>query len=468
MPMQPSSVLTSSDAAMLTGLYSETDKGTYVIHDEKIFKAGKFTASNGKEVECTTDDIDQMIANFELLRDGGLFPNVPIRLDHSASVKDVIGYFVSMRRVGKFLVADLEITEEQHFSKWLRGTYRSKSVEIGPYVSNDESLYHPVVRGVAFVDLPAVEGLFASGNRAIVAAADAHFRQAMLDLGSVTDYESGKPQGIPGGSEDQMGTTGSQISLIAPSDLDPAVADTDLLFSQAATEIVEPESAGETPADDEADGEPETPAAAAADDAEGVTDGEEAAPVGDETSEGGADERPEDEQGIGDPGAAGVEAGDREVPEEAELSQAPQETFCFSINGAQVTDFAAVQAHITALETFRRETIEHDRREFVAGLVRDNMILANQSDALTSLAVSMTDTQFSEFKTAYQHGAAAPLLGSYGASGGKGPDATTADKAEIETLEEIVTQHLRAGKTLDEVQKFDSYQRLQKLQGEQD
>lgn len=155
---------------MMTATFSsqvttrETDTGSHIIEGIRIFKAGTFADSMGIVREWTTEHLDQMVLHFTLLRDGGYFPNVPVREDHSFSVRDVCGYIVNVYRDASdanYLAADLEITEPDAFDKWQRGTYRSRSIELGMYETNGESpmAYFPVIMGLAFVDIPAVEGL---------------------------------------------------------------------------------------------------------------------------------------------------------------------------------------------------------------------------------------------------------------------------------------------------------------------
>jgi hypothetical protein len=143
----------------------ETDKGTHVIEGLRIFKAGTFADSMGIVRTWETMHLDQMVLHYRLLKDGNILPNVPVREDHSFSVRDVVGYFDTMYRDpedGNFLACDIEITEPDAFEKWERGTYRSRSLEIGMYETNGDApqTYWPVVMGLAFVDIGAVEGLF--------------------------------------------------------------------------------------------------------------------------------------------------------------------------------------------------------------------------------------------------------------------------------------------------------------------
>lgn len=157
----------------------KTDIGTNVIEGIRIFKVGTFADSMGIVRTWEKLHLEMMVAHFNLLKDNSFFPNVPVRVDHSASAEAVVGYFVKVYmdpNNEEFLAADIEITEPDAFAKWERGTFRSRSLEVGMYETNGENAqtYFPVVMGLAFVDIPAVEGLHAK-------SAPGTFSQALQD-----------------------------------------------------------------------------------------------------------------------------------------------------------------------------------------------------------------------------------------------------------------------------------------------
>ena len=133
--------------------------GSALVKDIEVFKAGTFRDSMGDQNTWTTAHLMQMVSNFDLLRSEGVFVDVPVRRDHSFSIDKVMGYFEALRVEGDRLLADIVVTEPTNVEKLARGTYRSRSLEVGMYVTNDETPYWPVVWGVAYVDIPAVEGL---------------------------------------------------------------------------------------------------------------------------------------------------------------------------------------------------------------------------------------------------------------------------------------------------------------------
>lgn len=132
--------------------------GNKGVQGMRVFRAGTFRDSIGIQRTWTVEHLHQMVQNFEALR-GDVFPNVPVKADHFGSVNDVVGYLTRLSVEGEYLAADWEATEPDAFEKLNRGTYRSRSLEVGMYETNDEAFYWPVVHGFAFVDIPAVEGL---------------------------------------------------------------------------------------------------------------------------------------------------------------------------------------------------------------------------------------------------------------------------------------------------------------------
>jgi hypothetical protein len=161
-----------TDAAWQFAISDETPKGDesgdrFVVKDLKIFKAATFKDSRGRQRTWTPEELGQIVSNFETLRQGGHLVDVPVREDHSATIANVKGYFTAMRTDGKFLYADVEFTEPDGAEKYKRGTYRSRSIEVGAYETNgaDPKTYWPVATGLAFVDTGAVEGLYRSHNK---------------------------------------------------------------------------------------------------------------------------------------------------------------------------------------------------------------------------------------------------------------------------------------------------------------
>lgn len=183
---------------------TEAADGGSIIHGMPIFRTGRFKDSMGDQHHWERIHLDQMVHHFTSLRDNSILPNVPVRIGHRSLFGgggEVIGYIQDLRVDGQdnkgndLLVADLEITEPDAYGKLERGTLRARSAEIGMYETNDETTYWPVVMGVAFVDLPAVEGLFS--NKAQVDNKFTPVRDEENPVGKNKNHSSQDPTNEP-------------------------------------------------------------------------------------------------------------------------------------------------------------------------------------------------------------------------------------------------------------------------------
>lgn len=332
--------------------------GSGIVRDYPVFKAGTFRDSWGDQHTWTPEHLKQMVDNFDLLKVRDIFPNVPVRSDHSLSVDKVKGYFESVRTDGAILYADLRITEPEALDKLARGTYRSRSLEVGMFVANDESAYWPTIFGVAFVDIPAVEGLHSKPN-------------------NKTSY-----------------------------------------FSMAATE--------ENPMSGQATNAAGTPAAP--DDLAPAKPAQHAAPV------------------AAAPAAA---------------APAPAQTF--RVNGAEVTDVAAVQRHIDTLEMFAKDTRENSRKDFVAGLVKSGKVLAPQATELQEFALALSEDMYAKWTKTFDGATTNPLLANHGNAQSAAPtgnDAADARKDRISILQDTIAMHRRSGMSDDKIAKTSAAKEL--------
>jgi hypothetical protein len=132
----------------------------------------------------------------------------------------------------------------------------------------------------------------------------------------------------------------------------------------------------------------------------------------------------------------------------------------FRVNGAEVSDFAAVQTHIDTLETFVRESVNAGRTAFVKGLSDGNKIAATQVESLTAHALSLNAEQFDAFKKAYDEAPASALFAAHGGQvtppnggGAPAPLGQGADQPldDVAKAEAIVAMHRRAGRSDDEI-----------------
>lgn len=143
-----------------------------------------------------------------------------------------------------------------------------------------------------------------------------------------------------------------------------------------------------------------------------------------------------------------------------------QAPFKFTVNGAEVTDFSAVQAHIQGLELFKKESIESGRKTFVDSLASDGKILASQIKETSEFALSLDSDQFEKWKATM---VAAPSSSLFEKHGTDSAQQTPADQAKAATaqrrtvLEEIVQGHKDSGMSDEQIKNMDSYKELQQL-----
>jgi hypothetical protein len=207
-----SDIVSSKDVAGY--VVDKLSDGTSIIRDVEIFKSGTFRDSWGDQHTWTPEHLTMMVNNFNLLKDGGIFPNVPARRDHSSSIDKVMGYIDSVKTDGVKLFADIHITEPRDVDKLARGTYRSRSLEVGMYIDNSEAAYWPVVFGIAWVDIPAVEGL--------------HSKSISTSFFSMVTQEEQDMSGTAATGTAATGTTNSTLTIQVqgvPADVAPARVD---------------------------------------------------------------------------------------------------------------------------------------------------------------------------------------------------------------------------------------------------
>jgi hypothetical protein len=366
------------------------DKGNHVVKGLRIFKVGTFKDSWGIERTWDSLHLDGMIAHYNLLKDNNIFPNVPQRADHSLSVKDVVGYFVDLYRDptdANFLAYDIEFTEPDAYEKYKRGTWRSRSIEVGMYETNDGAAYFPTVMGAAFVDIPAVEGLHGKPQGPIVT-----FSQV------ITDEEE-----TPVSMQPTPPAPGIVPTPPAPAAPAPAAA------PPAAPPAAEPPAPAPAPAPQ---------------------------------------------------------------PVASSTHAASGQPFMFRVNGQDTADFAAVQRHITALETSIDEASKAARTEYVTNLAKTNKIAATQIDDFQAHVATMSPEQFEGFRKLYDGAGSAPLFANHGGQPGDStnPQDPTApqngEPTEVETIEEIISNFRRMGKSEEWINNTKFAKRLVVLQGQ--
>jgi len=315
-----------------------SDGTDLIVRGLKVFKCGAFKNSRGQRNEWTAERLQRAVDNFNTLRRTRVFPDVPVRIDHTSSMRDVVGYFHELHFDGQFLLADIMFTKRSAYEEYGAGHLRNVSLEIGQYETNDEVLYDDVVQGLAFVDIPAVEGL--------------HQRAS---------------------GDDDMAVKAATETPVEPDPVEPDPVEPD---------PVEP-----------------------------------------------------------DPVEAKVDAHQRPAVQ------------TFRVNGAEISDPVAAQAHIDALEKFRSDMRSTIRDSFVDDLVTQGKILGPQAEQFKNHAQSLSDTQFEAFRTMYDGMPAHNLLAKHD---------TTTDPAvfhaqdtadELAIAKEVIQQFRRANRPQEFIEK---------------
>lgn len=425
--VRPSGIQTEMFASNIK--HRTGENGNNILENLRVFKVGTFTDMFG--FEHTWDDLhlDQMVQHFHFLKDADYFPHVPIRAGHTMSIKDVIGYYEDIYRDPddpQFLSATVEFTEPDAWEKWERGTWRSRSIEIGMYETNDGRSFWPVVMGLAFVDIPAVEGLHGRPN-------NPKFSFSTY----VTDTEENNL--FPDINTDPEGW--ARAVNADPEGFNRAAAYARWIdcanYAQACQNWVDAVNYAH------------------------ALEQEQARQTGNGTTDA---TQPSITPPVNPP-APTPPVPTPPAPHSAPTPQVMQ----FRVNGQQTSDFAAIQSHIDMLEGYRAESIEMGRRSFVQELAQNNQILATQIEGLTNHALSLTDEQFASFRQMYENAPVMPGFGHQGHQSGETslPNPAVANhsgqgqpQGDIELAKEIVSQHRKSGMNEEKVKATPSYQKL--------
>lgn len=176
---RPSTFALSDGFGLKPNIFSK-DNGTLVYERVPVFRSGTFRDSMGYQNTWEQIHMDQMVNNYNYLKDSGVYADVPVRDGHAGWIISnmpgngvTVGWHTNLvveemaspidGEKYHYLLADYEITDPRAREQINNGTWRNRSAEIGGYNTNAEAEFWPVYQGFAFVDTPAVEGLKFSG-----------------------------------------------------------------------------------------------------------------------------------------------------------------------------------------------------------------------------------------------------------------------------------------------------------------
>ena len=180
--MQRSSTFALHSGFGIEPKFFKKDNGSHVYEGVAVFRSGTFADSMGYENTWEKIHLDQMISNWDHLKNSNTFANVPVRDGHpgwiisgQAGNGKVVGWHTNLRveemtaphdgEKYHYLIADYEILDEDAQKNIASGLWRNRSSEIGGYRTNNQAEHWPVYMGVAYVDIPAVEGLNFSASK---------------------------------------------------------------------------------------------------------------------------------------------------------------------------------------------------------------------------------------------------------------------------------------------------------------
>lgn len=153
------------------------------------------------------------------------------------------------------------------------------------------------------------------------------------------------------------------------------------------------------------------------------------------------------------------------------LGGAPQaQAHVFAINGQPVQDYAAVQRHITVLETQASEARTVARQAFVNGLAQRGAILATAIESFSGAVARMDDETYDLFVKGYEGVGVLPVVAQHAAPAAAGAQGTqfsngnsgavNAQDEEIEIAKQVVAGLRRNGMHGASLKASPSYQKL--------
>lgn len=380
--------------------YDQASNGNRLYRRDPVFKVGTFKDSWGDQTTWEATHLTQMVFNFDMLRNAGKLTSVPWRDGHPSIFGgggDVIGWVQSLEFEDGVLYADWLCTEPEAGERYDRGTYGPRSAEVGYYESNDEAMYWPVFMGCAFVDIPAVEGLFTKERsmdqlNAFSVLPDTEINRRVVLFngqqsagsggGNGNGGEGGGSGGSGGGSGGQGGSGGGQ--------------------------------GGATPAPGQPDPHPTT---------------------GNPASEPPA--QPQQHVAPAQPFTFRVNG---------------QPTTDFSAVQQHITVLETAQREQT--EQARRDFVADLARP------PRNVISASQVQDFERHVLSLTSEQFEAFRNLYGSAAPMPLFQQHGTESVNPNGGGSAESTQVDTDKAIVKQHQRAGQRPEKIKETPSYKRL--------
>lgn len=134
--------------------FEDQEQG-YLLKGVEAFSAGTWRGTT-----YTVEDLEGMARNFKELKEENLL-EPPLKVDHSESARDQIGWVTDLYVEGDKLLADVLFTEKEAMEKVKRGTWKKVSAEI--YRNYKEEAngknYGMVFRALSIVSIPQLKNI---------------------------------------------------------------------------------------------------------------------------------------------------------------------------------------------------------------------------------------------------------------------------------------------------------------------
>jgi ATP-dependent Clp endopeptidase proteolytic subunit ClpP len=128
-------------------------------------------------------------------------------------------------------------------------------------------------------------------------------------------------------------------------------------------------------------------------------------------------------------------------------------------DGTVLTDPTAIQNHLTTLESFHKDTVEANRKGFVASLAKDGKILASKLGEVEAFALGLKPEQYEPWKATMDAVPTSSLLQTPPVQPAQGVPAESVDQT-IQNLQDTVLMHKRGGMKEDTIKQTNSYKQL--------
>ncbi len=128
-------------------------------------------------------------------------------------------------------------------------------------------------------------------------------------------------------------------------------------------------------------------------------------------------------------------------------------------DGTVLTDPVEIQNHLNTLQSFHDDTVEANRKAFVASLAKDGKILASKLGEVEAFALGLKPEQYGPWKATMDAVPTSSLLQTPPVQPAQGQQPESVDQT-IQNLQDTVLMHKRGGMKEDTIKNTNSYKQL--------